>query len=180
MSLQAPQEPDEPDGGPPVRARKDSSRAWPAQCPRLLRAFWHHRRKMPTFLLHLLHLSLPKHLQPKGIVVPVPPSGLGHKLGAAGSAAGVPEDSCAAGLRARSEGPEGGSRRSPLTGTTPCLRRCSRVCPWVSVCRGAGLGGGERAGGREGGRQLLGLQSASGESRSLQNRWDFYSLLAGG
>lgn len=85
-------------------------------------------------------LSPPKHLQPKGIAVPGPPSSLRHKLGAVGSAAGVPKDSCAARLRARSEGPEGGSRRSPLTGTTPCLRRCSRVCPRVSVCRGAGLG----------------------------------------
>lgn len=96
------------------------------------------------------------------------------------SAAGVPEDSCAARLRARSEGPEGGSRRSPLTGATPCLRRCNRVCPWVSVCRGAGL---REERGQEGGgeprRQLLGLQSAPGESRSLQNRCgDFYSKLA--
>lgn len=96
------------------------------------------------------------------------------------SAAGVREDSCGAGLRARSEGPEGGSRRSPLTGTTPCLLRCNRVCPWVSVCRGAGLRE-ERGqeGGREGRRQLLSLQSASGESRSLQNRCDFYSKLGG-
>lgn len=70
------------------------------------------------------------------------------------SAAGVRKDSCAAGLRAPSEGQEGGSRRSPLTGTTPCLRRCSRVCPWVSMCRGAGLGEGrEQREEREGRRQ---------------------------
>lgn len=98
------------------------------------------------------------------------------------SAAGVPKDSCAAGLRARSEGPEGGSRRSPLTGTTPCLRRCSRVCPWVSVCWRAGLReerGQKGRGGWEDRTQLLGLKCASGESRSLKNRCDFYSKLRG-
>lgn len=121
-------------------------------------------------------LSLQKHLQLKGIAVHDPQRGLRHKLGEFSRlAAGVPKDSCAAGLRARSNGPEGGSRRSPLTGTTPCLRRCNRVCPWVSVCRRAGLReekGQKVAGG--GRRQLFGLQCASGESRSLQNRCDFY------
>lgn len=46
---------------------------------------------------------------------------------------------CGAASAEQSEGPEGGSRRSPLTGTTPCLRRGRRVCPRVSLCGRAGL-----------------------------------------
>lgn len=48
------------------------------------------------------------------------------------------------------QGPRAGRGPSPLTGTTPRLRRSNRVCPWVSLCWRAGLpeertqGGGPR------------------------------------
>lgn len=56
-----------------------------------------------------------------------------------GASTGLLESPKTAVLRAQSKGAVGGSRRSPLTGTTPYLRRCRRVCPGVSVCGRAGL-----------------------------------------
>lgn len=83
-------------------------------------------------------LSPPNHLQPKGTAVPILRVASSTNSGALAPLLAPPKLRCGA-ARARSKGAVGGSRRSPLTGTTPCLRRCSRVCPWVSVCGRAGL-----------------------------------------
>lgn len=117
----------------------ENSGTWPAQ------------RKAPRFLAPSTEdahvspasppLSLPKHLQPKGIAVPDPPSGLRHKLRAfAGCRRPQTQLRCETARAKR--GARGRLPAFPLTGTTPCLRRRSRVCPWVSVCRGGTLGGG--------------------------------------
>lgn len=123
-------------------------------------------------------LSLPTYLPFKGTAVSEQ-SGLRHKLRCDLWLAGVPKRQLCCGVAcAQSKGAVGGSRRSPLTGTTPCLRRCRRVCPGVSVCGRAGLPEERGAGGRGADcpRQLLGLKDTSGKA-DLCKLSTFYSKL---
>lgn len=101
-----------------------------------------------------------------------------HKLRCDLWLAGVPKRQPCCGVAcAQSKGAVGGSRRSPLTGTTPCLRRCRRVCPGVSVCGRAGLPEerGQAGGAPTAPDSYLDLRHLR-KSRSLQNL-DFYSKL---
>lgn len=96
--------------------------------------------KMPTF--SLVSLSRPNALTAQRIAVPDPQrsSELPRLPHCMRSAAGVLKTAALRGYarQARAGGEAPGV--PPLTGATPCLRRCGRVCPG-SACAGAGLGG---------------------------------------